>query len=325
MAVPRTRILVIGGAGYIGSHIVKKLSDESYDVTVFDNLSSGQKVNINKRAKFIEGDIRNKKDLDKTFSKGFDCVMHFAALKDVGESMLNPEKYSENNIVGSINILDSMTRHGIRNIVFSSSAAVYGTPEYIPLDESHPKNPTNYYGFTKYLIENILEWYSRLKRINYAALRYFNAAGYGTIRGREKNPSNLLPIVMEVATGKRKSMQVYGNDYDTKDGTGIRDYIHVQDLADAHLLALKYISENRNLIINLASGKGYSVIEVIQMAKKITGKKIHYEVVARRAGDPAIVIASGELAYKILGWKPKYSELDNIIKTMWDAYKKPSS
>jgi len=317
----RANILVIGGAGYIGSHIVKALCDKRYSVTIYDNLSSGQKKNIDKRAKFYKGDILDKKSLDKIFSIKFHCVIHLAALKSAGESMIRPEKYSENNIVGTINILNTMVKHRVKNIIFSSSAATYGNPKYLPMDEKHPQEPENYYGYTKMEIERMLDWYSKLKGIHYAALRYFNAAGYGSIKGLEKNPANLLPIVMEVAVGKRESMQVFGNDYETKDGTGVRDYIHVLDLADAHILAMQYITSGSNLIINLASGKGYSVLDVISTAERITGKKILYDIAPRRAGDPAEVIASGDSAYKILGWRPIYSELDNIIRSMWNAYK----
>lgn len=319
------KILIIGGAGYIGSHIVKKLCDLKHSVTVYDNLSTGLKINIDKRAKLIIGDILDSKKLEKSM-KGFDAVMHFAALKNAGTSMTNIEEYSTVNISGTINILNAMCMNKIKYIVFSSSAAVYGTPEYTPMDEAHPKNPENFYGFTKLEIERILKWYSDLKDIKFAALRYFNAAGYGdikTIRGLEKNPGNLLPIIMEVATGKRKQLEVYGNDYDTKDGTGIRDYIHVSDLADAHTIALDYIKKNnKNLIVNLATGKGYSVLEIIKTTEKIIGKKINYKIVPRRKGDPSIVIASPELASKIISWKAKYSDLKNIIESTWVAYNK---
>ncbi len=318
-------ILVIGGAGYIGSHVVKRLCDSKHHVTVYDNLSTGMKINIDKRARFVKGDILDHEKLAKAM-KGFDAVMHFAALKNAGTSMIDVENYAKINIAGTINILNAMVKNNIRNIVFSSSAAVYGNPERIPMDENHPLNPENFYGFTKLEIERILEWYSKLKGIRYAALRYFNAAGYGEtkiIRGLEQNPGNLLPIIMEVLTGKRKELQVYGNDYPTKDGTGIRDYIHVLDLADAHLIALNYIRGNdQDLIVNLATGEGYSVMEIIDAAEKITGKKVNYKIVPRRKGDPSTVIASPKLAKKLLGWEAKYSDIDNIIESMWKAYDK---
>ena len=322
------KILIIGGAGYIGSHIVKKLCDEKHNVTVYDNLSTGFKINVDKRSKFIKGDILEFERLSNAM-KGFDAVMHFAALKNAGTSMIDIENYAKINISGTINILNAMTKNNIKHIVFSSSAAVYGNPKYIPMDEKHPLVPENFYGFTKLEIERILDWYSRLKGINYAALRYFNAAGYGDtkiIRGLEQNPGNLLPIIMEVATGKRKQLDVYGNDYKTKDGTGVRDYIHVLDLADAHAIALDYLTknskDNKNLIVNLASGKGYSVFDVIKSTEKIIGKKVNYKIVPRRFGDPSTVIASPKLASKILRWNAKYSELDYIIKSMWKAYNK---
>jgi UDP-glucose 4-epimerase len=319
------KILVVGGAGYIGSHVVKKLCDLKHDVTVYDNLSTGFKINIDKRAKFVKGDILDFEKLSKTM-KGFDAVMHLAALKNAGTSMVDVENYAKINISGTINILNAMVKNDVKNIVFSSSAAVYGNPKYIPMDEKHPLEPENFYGFTKLEIERILEWYSKLKGINYAALRYFNAAGYGdikVIRGLEQNPANLIPIVMEVAIGKRKSLEVYGDDYKTKDGTGVRDYIHVLDLADAHAIALDYLKkQNRNLIVNLATSKGYSVIDIITYTEKIIGKKINYKIVARRFGDPSLVIADSALAKKLLGWTSKYSELEYIIKSTWKAYNK---
>jgi UDP-glucose 4-epimerase len=316
------KILIIGGAGYIGSHVVKELCDLKHDVTVLDNLSTGLRSNVDKRAKFIKADILDYDILTKKL-KGFDIIFHFAALKNAGISMHDTENYSMNNITGTINILNAMVKNNINKIIFSSSAAVYGTPRYTPLDENHPLNPENFYGFTKLEIERILSWYSKLKSIRFAALRYFNAAGYGTIEGLEQNPGNLIPIIMEVAINKRKYLEVYGNDYDTKDGTGIRDYIHVLDLADAHIKAMDYIINNdKDLIINLASEQGHSVLDIIKATEKIIKKKIPYKIVPRRAGDPAIVVATAKLAYKVLGWKAKYSDIDNIISTTWNVYKK---
>ncbi|MDP6570873.1 MAG: UDP-glucose 4-epimerase GalE, partial [Candidatus Marinimicrobia bacterium] len=269
-------VLVIGGAGYIGSHIVLELCDQGTPVVVFDNLSSGCKENIDDRATFIQGDILNNTDLKNCFNQPYRAVFHFAALKAAGESMEEPQKYATVNISGSINILNQMVESGTPSIIFSSTAAVYGEPEYIPVDENHPLKPINFYGYTKLQIENQLEWFSKLKGIKYAVLRYFNAAGYdpeGRIVGLEKNPANLLPIVMEAAIEKRSHIEVFGNDYDTPDGTGIRDYIHVSDLATAHVKALQYLSESgKDLVVNLATGEGYSVLEVIQQAREITGK-----------------------------------------------------
>ena len=320
------KTLVIGGAGYIGSHVVKALMKQGHEVTVFDNLSSGLRQNLFKQNKFIYGNILIKSDLDSAFSLGFDACIHLAAFKAAGESMLVPEKYSENNITGTLNILNSAVKHNCKNIVFSSSAAIFGNPQKLPIDENHPKNPENYYGFTKLSIEDYLEWYSKLKGINYSALRYFNAAGYdveGEISGLEQNPANLIPVVMETACGIRKQMSVFGDDYDTPDGTCIRDYVHVTDLADAHVKALDYIAKNNaNLKLNLGSEVGTSVKEVIDIARKITGKTIDAKIVERRPGDPSELYATSKQALEILGWKAKYSDMETIIKTTWDAYLK---
>ena len=260
-------ILVTGGAGYIGSHLVQLLCDQGYPVYVFDDFSTGLHENLDKRLKgVIEGTILSNSDLDQAFANEIETVFHFAAFKAAGESMTDPGKYAWNNIAGSINLLNTMLKYGAKNIIFSSSAAVYGNPHYMPVDEKHPVEPTNYYGYTKLNIEHNLSWYSQLKGINYAALRYFNATGYdinGNLKGKEKNPANLSPVVMEVAAGEREKIQVFGNDYTTADGTGVRDYIHVSDLADAHVLAMEYIiNENKNLLVNLGTGRGYSVLEV---------------------------------------------------------------
>ena len=320
------KTLVIGGAGYIGSHVVKALMKQGHEVTVFDNLSSGLRQNLFKQNKFIYGNILIKSDLDSAFSVGFDACIPLAAFKAAGESMLVPEKYSENNITGTLNILNSAVKHNCKNIVFSSSAAIFGNPQKLPIDENHPKNPENYYGFTKLSIEDYLEWYSKLKGINYSALRYFNAAGYdieGEISGLEQNPANLIPVVMETACGIRKQMCVFGDDYDTPDGTCIRDYVHVTDLADAHVKALDYIAKNNaNLKLNLGSEVGTSVKEVIDIARKITGKTIDAKIVERRPGDPSELYATSKQALEILGWKAKYSDMETIIKTTWDAYLK---
>ena len=320
------KTLVIGGAGYIGSHVVKALMKQGHEVTVFDNLSSGLRQNLFNQNKFIYGNILIKSDLDSAFSLGFDACIHLAAFKAAGESMLVPEKYSENNITGTLNILNSAVKHNCKNIVFSSSAAIFGNPQKLPIDENHPKNPENYYGFTKLSIEDCLEWYSNLKGINYAALRYFNAAGYdveGEISGLEQNPANLIPVVMETACGIRKEMSVFGDDYDTPDGTCIRDYVHVTDLSDAHVKALDYIAKNNtNLKLNLGSEVGTSVKEVIDIARKITEKPIKVKIVERRPGDPSELYATSKQAFEILGWKAKYSDMESIIKTTWEAYLK---
>jgi len=317
-------ILVVGGAGYIGCHVVQALCDLGHLVTVLDNFSTGLKQNVDSMVDIIEGDILNLSDLQQAFTEPVDVVFHFAALKAAGESMEKPEKYSTNNISGTINLLNCMQEHNIKNFVFSSSAAVYGEPQYLPIDENHPLNPINYYGYTKLAIEQILHWYSSLKGIHYASLRYFNATGYdinGRIKGREQNPANLTPIVMEVAAGMREKMQVFGNDYSTPDGFCIRDFIHVNDLADAHLLAMDYICDKKqNLVLNLGTGQGYSVMELINSAELIGGKKINYEITTRRSGDPPELVANSKLAEKKINWKAKYSDLDTIIKTMCQVY-----
>jgi UDP-glucose 4-epimerase len=319
------RVLVIGGAGYIGSHVSRALLDTGHNVTVYDNLYSGCRENIFAGEEFVEGDILDYELLLSCMQKGFDAVIHLAAYKAAGESMLKPEKYSVNNISGSINILNSMCRAGIKYIVFSSSAAVYGEPRYNPIDEEHPTHPLNYYGFTKLQIEGFLAWYDTLKGISYAALRYFNAAGYdpgGRVRGLEKNPQNLIPVIMEVAAGKRKELEVFGDDYDTRDGTGVRDYIHVTDLADAHLKALEYIhNQDTSLLVNLGSEKGISVKEMIQAVRRISGREIPQRISARRDGDSAQLYASSKKAHELLGWKAKLSDVDTIVKTTWELYK----
>lgn len=320
------KVLVIGGAGYIGSHVVKELMAKNHEVTVFDNLSSGLIQNLFKKNEFIAGDILHPEDLDKAFARGFDAFIHLAAFKAAGESMIFPEKYSINNINGTLNILNAAVAHNCLNMVFSSSAATFGEPQYLPIDENHPKNPENYYGFTKLKIEEFMGWYDKLKNLKFAALRYFNAAGYdpeGVIYGLERNPANLLPVMMEVACGKRGKLKVFGNDYDTRDGTCIRDYIHVTDLASAHVLALEYIAKNKkSLTLNLGTGKGITVTEMLEATRRITGKEIPAEYVGRRAGDPAQLTASSKLAKEVLGWEPKYSDVDTLINSTYDAYLK---
>jgi len=319
-------ILVIGGAGYIGSHVTREFLDNGHNCTVYDNLSSGLRENLFPQTQFIHGDIHDYPLLLETMKTGgFNALIHLAAFKAAGESMLKPEKYSHNNISGTINILNAASEAGIKNIVFSSSAAVYGCPQYLPIDEKHPTLPENYYGFTKLEIERFLGWYEKLKGINYACLRYFNAAGYdikGRIKGLEQNPANLIPVIMETACTKIKEMQIFGNDYDTQDGTCIRGYVHVSDLAAGHVLALDYISKNnKSLTVNLGSETGFSVTEVIEAARKVTGKTIPAKVTGRRLGDPAALYDSSSLAFEILGWKARYSDMETILKTSWEAYK----
>ena len=318
-------ILVIGGAGYIGSHVTRELLDRGHRVTVFDNLSSGLRENLFSEAAFIHGDILRYEQLTAAMKEN-EAAVYLAAFKAVGESMVKPEKYSINNIIGTMNLLNAAGETGLTYIIFSSSAAVYGEPAYLPIDENHPTNPENYYGFTKLEIERFLSWYDRLKGIRYASLRYFNAAGYdvrGRIAGLEQNPANLLPVIMEAACGIRKELEIFGSDYDTPDGTCIRDYIHVGDLAAAHALALDYVHKNdKSLTVNLGSETGSSVLEVLEAARRITGEPIPSRIAGRRPGDPAKLTASAGLARSLLGWKAEHSDLDTLVRTSWDAYRK---
>ena len=291
------KVLVVGGAGYIGSHVVKAFLKEGHEVCVFDNLSSGREDNLFSEADFFKGDILNRDDLSGCLSRGWDAAVHLAAFKAAGESMIVPEKYSVNNISGTLNLINGFSEFGVKRVVFSSSAAIYGEPEYLPIDEKHPKAPENYYGFTKLEIERFLEWYDKLKGIRYAALRYFNAAGYdvdGVVKGLEQNPANLLPVVMETAAGWRDSLKVFGDDYETRDGTGVRDYVHVTDLADGHVKALNYINEkDESLTVNLGSEEGVSVLEIVETARRITGREIlrgDSRKAARRPGRPCCFI-----------------------------------
>lgn len=306
------QILVTGGAGYIGSAAVKKLVEEGHSVVVIDNLSKGLKTLVNPNALFYEGDLTDKSLVYQIFSTHqFDAVMHFAAYKAVGESMQNLEKYSE-NIVGTINLLDGMVKHNVPKLIFSSSAAVYGEPQYVPITEAHPTAPTNYYGFTKLECERIIEWYSKLKGIIGICLRYFNVVGDAGLNYVDPAPENILPIISEVLSGKREKLAVFGNDYPTRDGTCVRDYIDVNDLVRAHVLALGL---EKSEIINLGTGEGTSVKEIIDLTEEILGVKLNYEYGPRRAGDPAILTASNEKAKKLLRWEPEKGVREGIEST----------
>lgn len=318
------KILVCGGAGYIGSHVCLELQTQGHQVTVFDNFSTGLKSNLHQGQSFIQGDLLHLEDLEQAFCQDFDAVIHLAAYKAAGESMIEPEKYSCNNITGTLNLLQIMNRHRCQKLVFSSTAAVYGEPQYLPIDEDHPTHPENFYGFTKLEIERFLVWYTRLRGLHFASLRYFNAAGYdlqSRILSMEQNPANLLPVVMETACGIRPQMTIYGHDYPTKDGSCIRDYIHVSDLAQAHVLALDKLScIEDNLIVNLGTGQGVSVLEMVDVARAITGKPIPALIGERRPGDPACIIASYEKAKQILGWEPQCSDVKSLIESSWKVY-----
>ena len=325
------KIGITGGAGYIASHIVQDLLESGYELVLLDNFVTGNAENLPKSpaVTFIEGDVGSDAALNSFFSHPMDTVFHFAALKAAGESMVEPAKYSANNVRGTFHLLERMVEAGVKNLVFSSSAAVYGTPEYIPMDEDHPRKPINYYGFTKLIMEENLHWMAELTGLRYASLRYFNAAGYdihGRVRGLENKPQNLLPVVMEVAAGLRPGMQLFGRDYDTRDGTCIRDYIHTNDLSRAHILAMEYLKkEGKSLTVNLGSEQGLSVQEIIDEARKVTGKEIKVEDAPRRAGDPASLIASAARAQELLGWRAEHSDANTLVKSTWSVYKDHSS
>ena len=317
-------ILVVGGAGYIGSHVVKALRNAGRQPVVFDNLSTGLRENLFPEIPFIHGDLLIPEQV-RDAMRGIRSVIHLAALKAAGDSMLEPERYALHNLNGTVNLLHAAGTAGVRHFVFSSSAAVYGEPQYLPLDENHPTEPANFYGQTKLQIEMLLSWFSRLRNMRYAGLRYFNAAGYdpdGEVRGLEKEPNNLLPLVLETLLGWRENLEVYGTDYDTEDGSCIRDYIHVSDLADAHLRALSFLEEHdEDLVLNLGTSKGISVLEILDAARKVSGMDLPVILSDRRPGDPAVVLASAEKAERLLEWSPAFSDVETILKTMLAAYR----
>ena len=320
------RLLVLGGAGYIGSHTALELIKKGHEVVVVDNLVTGYVKAVPEKATFYQGDIRDFDFLDDLFKKEkIDAVIHFAAFSLVGESVTNPLKYYDNNLYGTKVLLDAMIKNDIKKIVFSSTAATYGEPENIPILETDRTCPTNPYGETKLAMEKMFHWASKAHGLSYVSLRYFNACGAdasGQI-GEAHNPeSHLIPLVLQVPNGKRESVSIYGTDYDTPDGTCIRDYIHVTDLAQAHILAVEYLANGgESDIFNLGNGVGYSVREVIETARSVTGHPIPATEVPRRAGDPARLVASGEKAKKILGWEPKIKKLDEIIASAWKWHK----
>ena len=323
----KMKIGVTGGAGYIGSHVVLSLLEQGHQVIVIDDLSSGSMKNVfsdESSYTFIQEDFSSEKGLKTLFDFLPDVVFHFAAQKAAGVSMQHPEHFSKHNIRSTLKLIEALSQSECRNFIFSSSAAVYGKPEYLPLDEEHPLRPLNYYGFTKQCIEENLKWFSRLGKMRFASLRYFNAAGYNInnqIQGIEKDANNLLPVIMETAIGKRPILDIFGTDYDTKDGTCLRDYIHTDDLAKAHLLSMEYIlKEGKDLFVNLGGAKGASVLEVLQLAEEVIGKKIPHRFVGRREGDPPALFASSEKAYKILGWKAEHSSLKEVIESTWKVY-----
>ena len=323
------RALILGGAGYIATHIITDLLELDYKILVIDDLSTGSRENIiqnNKNYEFIKADFVSEKSLKNIKLFKPEVVFHFAALKAAGLSMIEPLKYSKQNIRKTFKIIEELILQFCPFFIFSSSAAVYGTPKYLPIDEKHELNPINYYGFTKKIIEDNLIWLSKLTKMRCAILRYFNAAGYDVkkrVKGLEIKANNLIPIIMEVVVGIRKVLEIYGDNYETPDGTCIRDYIHVNDLSNAHILAYNYIKkENKNLIINLGSEIGVSVKEVVSATEKIINKNLNIKIVNRREGDPPKLISSSKLAKKLLGWNAINSNIENIIKSSWEMYKK---
>lgn len=315
-------VLVTGGAGYIGSHAVKVLLQKGYDVVVVDNLETGHKEAVDSKAKLYIGDIADDKLMDKVFKENdIVGVIHFAAYSLVGESMTNPHKYYENNVSKTNHMLESMVRNNVKNLVFSSTAATYGEPERVPILETDKQVPTNVYGQTKLSMEQMIAWYGKIHGLKHVALRYFNVAGAiedGSI-GEAHNPeTHLIPIILQVANNKREKLNVFGDDYPTKDGTCIRDYIHVLDLCDAHVLALEYlINGNPSDVFNLGSGEGFSVLEMVNAARKVTNHPIPLQIADRRAGDPAVLIASSSKAKKVLKWNPIREDIEVMIKDAW--------
>jgi UDP-glucose 4-epimerase len=328
------KILITGGAGYIGGTVAGLLAQSGHQAVVYDNLSHGRRDLLPPGVDFVQGELADRAALESLFiaakehGQPFDGVLHFAALIEAGESMVHPEEFFRNNTASTLSLLEAMLAHGPRRLVFSSTAAVYGEPESVPIHEDARLLPTNAYGESKLLVEHMLGWLNRIHGLRYASLRYFNVAGApegpdGITRGEAHDPeSHLIPLVLDVALGRRKSIKIFGENYPTPDGTCIRDYIHVSDLADAHLLALDALETHDRLIFNLGNGQGFSVRQVIDSARHVTGHPIPVEVCPRRAGDPAVLVASSKKAIRELGWKPKYTKLDDIIRTAWIWHQK---
>jgi UDP-glucose 4-epimerase len=313
------KILVTGGAGYIGSVVAEQLIAAGHRVVVYDDLSTGHREAIPAEADFVKARMEDESALAGALSCGIDAVMHFAGLIEAGESMKRPGAFFRSNSANTLSLLEMMLRHGVKTIVFSSTAAVYGDPEEIPIRESSWLKPTNAYGESKMIVEQMLGWFNRAHGLRYCCLRYFNAAGATAERGEAHNPeSHLLPLVLQVAQGKRESIKIFGFDYPTPDGTCVRDYIHVSDLATAHLLGLEALKKNDRLTYNVGTGNGASVREVVEAARKITGHPIPAIMEPRRAGDPAILVASSDKLTHELRWKPRFSDIEKIIETAWD-------
>ena len=328
------KILVTGGAGYIGGTVAGLLAARGHQGVIFDNLGHARRELLPAGVAFVEGELGDRDFIENLFKAAhtdgqpFDGVMHFAALIEAGESMVRPETFFRNNTASTLALLEAMLAYGPRRLVFSSTAAVYGEPEAVPIPESARLQPSNAYGESKLLVEYMLRWFNQIHGLRYASLRYFNVAGApegpgGITRGEAHEPeSHLIPLVLDVALGRRKSIRIYGDDYATPDGTCIRDYIHVSDLADAHLLALEKLESEGRLIYNLGNGRGFSVREVNESARRVTGRPIPAEVHPRRPGDPAALVAGSEKAIRELGWKPRYTQLDDIVRTAWEWHQK---
>jgi len=319
-------ILVTGGAGYIGSHTVVELLERGEDVVVIDNLSTGHRASVAKEARFYEGDIRNRAFLDRVFTDNdIEAVIHFAASSLVGESVRRPLTYYDNNVNGTQSLLAAMVDYGVKRIVFSSTAAVYGEPDRVPIREDDSVRPTNPYGETKLAIENMFRWCETAYGLKSVSLRYFNACGAhpdGRIGEDHRPESHLIPLILQVPLGQREHIAIYGDDYPTKDGTCVRDYIHVADLANAHWLALRRLREaGEGGVYNLGNGSGFSVKEVIEVARQVTGHPIPSVVAPRRPGDPAVLIASSEKAERELGWKRRYADLATMIESAWNWHR----
>lgn len=314
------KVLVCGGAGYIGSNMTNMLAESGHEPVVFDNLSRGHRSAVG-GAEFIEGDLADFDLLTRVLKdKAIDAVMHFAAFIEVGESVKEPLKFYHNNFSNTQNLLTAMEKTGVEKFVFSSTAAVYGTPEKTPITEALPKAPINPYGHSKWAVEQMCHFQSLTGRLRYAALRYFNAAGAGGDGriGEDHHPeSHLIPLVIAAAQGRREDIKIFGDDYPTDDGTCVRDYIHIEDLCSAHLLALEKLSDKSELVYNLGNGKGYSVREVIETVKKVCGKDFKVTISPRRSGDPAVLTADASKAAAELGWKPKFADLETIVATAW--------
>lgn len=323
-------VLVTGGAGFIGSVVTAQLIDAGHHVTVYDNLSKGHRSAVHPTAEFVAADVSDRRALEAVMrARKFDAVMHFAAFIEAGESMKQPERFFRNNTANALTLLEAVLDHGIPRFVFSSTAALYGDPERTPIEETDVLKPTNAYGESKLLVERMLDWFHRIHGLSYASLRYFNAAGATATLGEHHTPeTHLIPLVLQVAAGKRESVSIFGADYPTPDGTCIRDYIHVADLSSAHLLALNSLAADegpKQLIYNLGNGRGFSVREVIEVARRVTGRPVRAVESPRRSGDPAVLVASSDKIRRELKWQPRWADLDSIVRSAWEWFQRDTN